>query len=288
MKLTTVWASKASGFNLFFSVIFFFHMEYYVCEMRCIFLNIRKLRHVRFVESSNILLCCYIWFFFPVVLGNWYHIRMHDARENVWKIRLPLTHSHWISSIGRLTENVKDFFFALNISYDAIHTRAHTFDCSVHISVSPLFGFWHDRWCATIVIQHLSNHYPIANGIYIGHFGDNTKSEWARWARVREREPNVYTHTHLLPCIHVRPILLSVYLLFAWSCYAFFSISFSPLFIICSVVMCAPVRSLTTIPVHESWYVLFLSLPAFVFNSLSVSSTLNKWLGVDYAVQFSS
>lgn len=38
---------------------------------------------------------------------------------------------------------------------------------------------------------------------------------------------NKKKNTHLLPCIHVRTILLSVYLLFAWRCYAFFSHSSS-------------------------------------------------------------
>lgn len=139
-----------------------------------------------------------------------------------------------------------------------------------------VFGSWHDRWCATIVIQHLSNHYPIANGIYIGHFGDNTKSEWARRARARAN-----THTHLLPCIHVRPILLSVYLLFAWRCYAFFSpslplsVALSPPFIICSLVMCALVRSLTTIPTHDSWCVsLAFSACVCVCSIHSVSPAL--------------
>lgn len=82
---------------------------------------------------------------------------------------------------------------------------------SVHVSV---YRFWHDRCYTTIVIQHLSNHYPIANGIYIGHFGDNTKSEWARNRRESERASKTRKkhNTHLLPCIHVRMILLqSIY-----------------------------------------------------------------------------
>lgn len=67
MKLTSVRASERTSAvqSLFLWFPFFFpiHIEYYVCEMPCIFLNIRKLRHVRFVESSNILLCCCMVFF---------------------------------------------------------------------------------------------------------------------------------------------------------------------------------------------------------------------------------
>lgn len=107
-----------------------------------------------------------------------------------------------------------------------MHTHTHThkqtlMSCtcvfaSVHVSV---YRFWHDRCYVTIVIQHLSDHYPIANGIYIGHFGDNTKSEWA--PNRREEEKKKASSAHLWPCIHVRAIHASVYLLFAWRCYAF-------------------------------------------------------------------
>lgn len=83
--------------------------------MPCIFLNIWKMRHVRFVESSNILLCCYIgfWLFLFELISFQYSVY---ALESVQKdfIRCYSPSSHWNLKYRRLTELIegRSIFFS--------------------------------------------------------------------------------------------------------------------------------------------------------------------------------